>query len=298
VERMPDMPPKPQNIIVERWLPYRIPKRRVIHQRSPSAHSFAAPLIPRNLIIEWEAPDVEVMQQYRELGLVDASPDEYMRRFSDEVVRAEELPSFKQVRYDNGCGHASRNNSANNIKIVVEKNKNRNNSNIRAKYDEVKSFVTNNGAKQYRDHTVARSYDIELATPEPQRRYSDFINAAVEEATVQNTHNNSARPPSRQNFDYEASAFRSTNNNNGNNGNNNNVKFGTRYLPNGHVKFIAYDLPDLEGDVEALTLIDLNRYGLQGYRDSVTPPPAAFRNGAHYSLARYNDEERANADRF
>lgn len=35
IERMPAMPEKPKPVIIERWLPYEMPKRRVIFQKPP-----------------------------------------------------------------------------------------------------------------------------------------------------------------------------------------------------------------------------------------------------------------------
>ena len=50
------LPSKPQAVLIERWLPYSQAKRRVIFQRSNERD----PMIvkPRNVIIQWEAPQV------------------------------------------------------------------------------------------------------------------------------------------------------------------------------------------------------------------------------------------------
>lgn len=50
------LPSKPQAVLIERWLPYSQAKRRVIFQRSNERD----PVIvkPRNVIIQWEAPQV------------------------------------------------------------------------------------------------------------------------------------------------------------------------------------------------------------------------------------------------
>lgn len=56
IERLATLPTKPQPVIVERWLPYRQMKRRVVF------HKAAAPppavVKPRNIIVQWEAPQV------------------------------------------------------------------------------------------------------------------------------------------------------------------------------------------------------------------------------------------------
>jgi hypothetical protein len=89
VERMSNLPPRPQDIIVEKWLPYRPQKRRVVYQRAGSLQQ----LVPRNLIIEWEAPDVEIVKQCKDLGVMDADPEDYIRRFGGELKQANELPT-------------------------------------------------------------------------------------------------------------------------------------------------------------------------------------------------------------
>ena len=89
VEKLSNLPPKPQNVIVERWLPYKQQKRRVVYERTCAA----APPNPRNLIIEWEAPEVEVVKVCKDLGVVDADPEEYIRRYGNELKDASQLPS-------------------------------------------------------------------------------------------------------------------------------------------------------------------------------------------------------------
>jgi hypothetical protein len=52
IERLPPLPPKPQPVIIERWLPYQHQKRRVIYEAS-NTHMHSEK--PRNIIIQWEA---------------------------------------------------------------------------------------------------------------------------------------------------------------------------------------------------------------------------------------------------
>jgi hypothetical protein len=60
IERLSKIPPKPQSVIVERWLPYNQTKRKVIYKSAPPD-----PVIckPKNLIIQWEAPEVCIKKQ-------------------------------------------------------------------------------------------------------------------------------------------------------------------------------------------------------------------------------------------
>ena len=53
IERLAPFPPKSQEIIIERWLPYVEVKRKVIFQPAPPD-----PVVikPRNVIVQWETP--------------------------------------------------------------------------------------------------------------------------------------------------------------------------------------------------------------------------------------------------
>jgi len=58
IERLAPLPTKPQNVIIERWLPYGETRRRVIFNRATQPD--AVVVAPRNIIVQWEAPDVTV----------------------------------------------------------------------------------------------------------------------------------------------------------------------------------------------------------------------------------------------
>jgi len=91
IERLAPIPTKPQSIITERWLPYAQTKRRVIYQAAPPDPVYCK---PRNVIIQWEAPDVVVRQEVKYLGVVNANPVEYVRRYGEQLRVASELPSL------------------------------------------------------------------------------------------------------------------------------------------------------------------------------------------------------------
>ena len=55
IERMAPLPTKPQSVLVERWLPYQETKRRIIYKGAPSDPVCVK---PRNVVIQWEAPNV------------------------------------------------------------------------------------------------------------------------------------------------------------------------------------------------------------------------------------------------
>lgn len=92
IERLAPLPSKPQSVIIERWLPYSQVKRRVIFQKSGERD----PVIvkPRNVIIQWEAPQVTVKKEFKDLGVIRANPAEYIARYGTSLKNARELPSF------------------------------------------------------------------------------------------------------------------------------------------------------------------------------------------------------------
>ena len=92
IERLAPLPTKPQSVIVERWLPYASLKRRVIFQK-PAA---ADPVIvsPRNVIVQWDAPEVVVRKDYKYLGVVRADPADYVARYGSTLVNSHDLPQF------------------------------------------------------------------------------------------------------------------------------------------------------------------------------------------------------------
>lgn len=56
IERLAPIPPKPQSVIIERWLPYSQVKRRVIFNKSTDKDPIVVK--PKNIIVQWEAPQV------------------------------------------------------------------------------------------------------------------------------------------------------------------------------------------------------------------------------------------------
>ena len=99
-ERLPVIPPPPQNIVVERWLDYPERVRRVVFQ--PAPRLIPAPP-PKNVLIQWDSPDVALAREVKHLGIVGASPADYAARFGGSLVDASQIPSLAQgVRPGNG----------------------------------------------------------------------------------------------------------------------------------------------------------------------------------------------------
>ena len=78
IERLAPLPAKPQNVIVERWLPYAAQRRRVLFNRAAEVRAEVA--APRNVIVQWTAPAVNVTQEVKHLGVIRANPAEYVQR--------------------------------------------------------------------------------------------------------------------------------------------------------------------------------------------------------------------------
>jgi hypothetical protein len=83
IERMAPLPDKPQSVIVERWLPYTAQKRKVIFKQAPTVQD---PVLPvKNVLIQWETPDVVVKTSKKYLGVVRANPVEYIKKYGDSL---------------------------------------------------------------------------------------------------------------------------------------------------------------------------------------------------------------------
>lgn len=91
IERFAQLPSKPQSVLIERWLPYAEVKRRVIFQAAPPD-----PVVvkPRNMIVQWEAPSVEIRKEFKYLGVVNANPFEFVQTYGAQVRPWNQLPDF------------------------------------------------------------------------------------------------------------------------------------------------------------------------------------------------------------
>jgi len=79
VERLPDAPQKPQNILIERWLPIEEKTRKVVFERACPVPPLCP---PKNVVIEWETPCVNIVKDYKNLGVFPTDPEEYRQRYN------------------------------------------------------------------------------------------------------------------------------------------------------------------------------------------------------------------------
>jgi hypothetical protein len=101
-EYLPPVPAKPQQIIIDRWLPYEQPIQRVRYE--PAKPACIIP-DPRNVVIQWDAPDVHVTQQFVNLGIHQADPAEYVAKYGSSLIHADQLPSVA-IQFGSRAGHA------------------------------------------------------------------------------------------------------------------------------------------------------------------------------------------------
>jgi hypothetical protein len=101
IERLPQLPQPPQDIIVERWLEYGPRARRVVFR--PAPRLIPAPA-PKNVLIQWDSPNVALNRQFRNLGIAAASPAQYVATFGASLVPASAVPALSRgIRPANGA---------------------------------------------------------------------------------------------------------------------------------------------------------------------------------------------------
>jgi len=89
IERLPALPPRPRDIVIERWVPYgALAKRRTVVQRAGAAVQYAR---PRNVIIQYEQPQVRIVRQFQRLGVTAENPALYVQRYGISLLDAQTL---------------------------------------------------------------------------------------------------------------------------------------------------------------------------------------------------------------
>ena len=88
-ERLAPQPAKPVDILLERWLGYQRRTRNVVFQPAAPIQLAHA---EKNVLIEWEASDVELRQDFKFLGVQEVDPVSYMSQYGQTLVDANALP--------------------------------------------------------------------------------------------------------------------------------------------------------------------------------------------------------------
>ena len=94
IERFADLPARPRAVIIERWLPYKQLKRRVILNKSNAPEPIISK--PRNVVIQWETPEVRINHMVKHMGVVKANPAEYVKEYGSMLTDSAQLPKFVQ----------------------------------------------------------------------------------------------------------------------------------------------------------------------------------------------------------
>ncbi len=89
VERLPELPQLPPDIIIERWLGYKKRQRRVIFR--PATPLKLLP-VPKNVLIQWDSPDVVLTKEKISLGIEITDPVEYAAKNATNLVESNQLP--------------------------------------------------------------------------------------------------------------------------------------------------------------------------------------------------------------
>lgn len=77
------------DIIIERWLPYSFTtKRKTIVQRAETPKDYPK---PRNVIIQYDPPQVRIVRQFQRLGVTQENPQEYAQRFGPSLYDTQAL---------------------------------------------------------------------------------------------------------------------------------------------------------------------------------------------------------------
>ena len=92
IENMPDWPPAPADVYVERWLGYSKQKRNVVHEKPAPITKLTS---PNNVSIEWDARDrTQTVQHFNVLGVQSMDPVEYERHHNTELIEPNRLPVY------------------------------------------------------------------------------------------------------------------------------------------------------------------------------------------------------------
>ncbi len=136
IEKIANEPAKPQTVIIERWLPYPKPKRKVIYEKAPEPIVCKPLPTIRNVVVQWEPSEVCLQPELQSLGVLHMDPFEYaaryshlFRSYSDYPIDYNNLPSNNHHDSPEQAVNTTNNNSNNSNN---SNNNNDNNNNNRS----------------------------------------------------------------------------------------------------------------------------------------------------------------------
>jgi hypothetical protein len=97
VEKFGQLPDKPQDVIIEKWLPFKDQVRNVVFVPSnpdPPVEKL------KNLIIEWQTPKVIVKEETKDLGIIQANPEEYAERYKGQLKTHDDIIDYVNKLHD------------------------------------------------------------------------------------------------------------------------------------------------------------------------------------------------------
>lgn len=77
VEKMPNLPAKPPDIIIEKWLPYPSTKQKIVYEKSCNTSMEYL----KNELIEWQTPLVRIEPVFHDLGTYKIDPETYKSQY-------------------------------------------------------------------------------------------------------------------------------------------------------------------------------------------------------------------------
>lgn len=100
LERLPQQPPRLQDVIIERWVDPDPMIRNVRYEPAPPCMPARA---EKNILIQWNQPEVIVKDNFNFLGVQQVDPRAYMAAFGGSLTPRSQIP---QVPLPNGlAGH-------------------------------------------------------------------------------------------------------------------------------------------------------------------------------------------------
>lgn len=90
IEKLPQMPARPQAVVIEKWLPFDQQSRNVKFIRAQQTSQWPS---EKNLVIEWDSARAVVNKQLHNLGTVQCDTEEYRRQYQNTLLSNSQMIS-------------------------------------------------------------------------------------------------------------------------------------------------------------------------------------------------------------